>query len=84
MFIIAVLDSEHKAFVVHVFIFNIKLNDKMYLSKRGQIPYLKIDEALTKVPSKYTNLVDIFSPTLAAELSKYTKINNYTIKLVIN
>ncbi len=43
--------------------------------------YLKTDKALTKVPSKYIDFVNVFSPKLVSKLSKYIGINNYTIKL---
>ncbi len=35
-----------------------------------------------EVFSKYADFVDIFSSALTIELSKYTEINNYAIKLV--
>ncbi len=41
-----------------------------------------MDKALTKVPSKYTDFVDVFSPKLAVKLPEYTKINNHAIELV--
>ena len=54
----------------------------MYLLKRAQIAYLKVDEAPTKIPSKYADFANVFSPKLAAELSKHTKINDHAIELV--
>ncbi len=54
----------------------------MYPLKRAQIAHLKVDEALTKVPSKYADFADVFLSKLAVELLEYTKINNHTIKLV--
>ena len=54
----------------------------MYLLKKAQIAYLKADEDLTKVPSKYIDFVDIFLLKLAVELFEYTKINNHVIKFV--
>ena len=53
----------------------------MHLSRRAQIAHLKADEVLTKVPSEYTDFVDVFSPKLAAELPEYG-INNHAIELV--
>ena len=43
---------------------------------------MKVDEVLTKVPSKYANFADVFSPKLVVELPKHIRINNYAIKLV--
>ena len=56
--------------------------DKMHPSKNAQIAHLKADEVSTKVPSQYTDFVDVFLPKLAAELSKYMRINNHAIELV--
>ena len=58
------------------------LGDEVHPSKRAQIAYLKVDEAPTKVSTKYANFADIFSPKLAVELSKYMKITDYAIELV--
>ena len=55
----------------------------MHPLRRDQIAHLKADEVSTKVPSKYTDFADIFSPKLAAELPEH-EISNYTIKLVDN
>ena len=41
-----------------------------------------MDETPTKVLSKYADFADVFSPKLAAKLSKYTRINNHAIELV--
>ena len=54
----------------------------MHPSKKAQIAHLKVDEAFTKVLSKYTDFADVFSSKLVVKLPKYIKINNYTIKLV--
>ena len=54
----------------------------MHLSKKAQIAHLKIDKALTKVSSKYTNFLDIFLPKLDAKLLEYMVINNHVIELV--
>ena len=39
------------------------------------------EEAPTKVPAKYSNFVNVFSPDLASELSEHTKINDHAIEL---
>ncbi len=41
-----------------------------------------MDEAASEVPAEYADFADVFSLKLAAELSKHTEINDYTIKLV--
>ncbi len=81
-FAVAALDLEHKAFVVPIAALSVDLSDEMYPSRRAQIAHLKADEAPTKVPSKYTNFVDVFSPKLAAKLSEHIGINDHVIKLV--
>ena len=81
-FVAAALDPEHKVFVVHIAAFSVNSDDKIHLSKKAQIAYLKADEAPTKVPSKYTDFVDIFLSKLAAKLPKHTEINDHTIELV--
>ena len=81
-FIVATFNTEHKAFIVHIAAFSINSSDEMYPSKKAQIAYIKVDEALTKVSSKYADFTNIFLSKLAEELFKHTKINEYTIKLV--
>ena len=40
-----------------------------------------VEEAPIKVPDKYADFADVFSPDLAAELPKHIEINNHAIKL---
>ena len=54
----------------------------MYLLKKAQIAHQKADKTPIKVFSKYANFADVFSVKLAIKLSKYTRINNYTLKFV--
>ena len=54
----------------------------MHPSSRAQIAHLKADEAFTKVPNKYANFADVFSPKLAAKLPKHMEINNHAIDLI--
>ena len=68
-FAVAVLDPEHKVFDVYMAALNVDLGDKVDPSRKTQIVYLKADEALTKVSSKYTDFTDVFLLKLAAELS---------------
>ena len=66
-FAAAELDPEHETYVVHV---------------RPQIAGLIAEEAPTKVPAKYADFADVFSPDLASELPEHTGINDHAIKLV--
>ena len=81
-FIAAAFNLNHKAFIVYIVILNINFRKEIYPSQRAQIAYSKIDEVLTEVPNKYTNLVNIFLSKLVIELSKYTSINNHAIELI--
>ena len=56
----------------------------MHPLKKAQIAHLKANKAPSKISSKYADFADIFSPKLAAKLSKHTKINDHAIKLVDN
>ena len=81
-FVIAVFDSEHKIFVVHVAILSIDLSNKVHPSRWAQIAHLKVDKAPTKVLSKYADFANVFSPKLVVELLGHIKINNHAIELV--
>ena len=54
----------------------------MHPSKRAQIAYLKADKAPFKVPSKYTDFINVFWSKLAIKLSDYIEIINHFIELV--
>ena len=54
----------------------------IYPSRRSQIFGLIAKKAPTKIPNKYADFTKVFSPDLAFELSKHTRINDYAIKLV--
>ena len=86
-FAAAALDPKHKTFVVHVAFFSFVILPSfsllnVYPSCRPQIAGLIAKEALTKVPAKYFDFANIFSPDLASKLLEHTGINNHTIKLV--
>ena len=76
------LNLKHEVFVVYIITLSINLGNEMHSLKRALIAYLKADEALNKVISKYVDFVDIFSPKLAAKLPKHIRINNHIIELV--
>ncbi len=82
MFVASALDLKYKAFVVHVAVLSVVSSDKVHPSKRTQIAHLKADKAFFKVPSKYIDFAEVFSPKLTTKLPEYTRINNYTIELV--
>ncbi len=81
-FAAAALDSEHKAFIVHVAALSVDSGDEVHPSKRAQIAYLKANKAPTEIPSEYADLVDVFSPKLAVELPEHTKTNDHAIEFV--
>ena len=83
------LDLENETFVVKVASLNsnaspsscpLELN--VHSFRRPQISGLIAKEAPTKVPAKYLDFADIFSPDLTSELSKHIEINDCTIELV--
>ena len=83
-FIVVALDSKYKTFIVHIAAIGVELDNEIYISKKVQKDYLKVDEASTKVFSNYTDFADVFSPKLAAKHPKHTRISNHSIKLVDN
>ena len=86
-FTAATLDPEVETFVIHVMSFNsISLPSSsplnVHLFCKAQIAGLVAEKALLKVPDKYVNFVNIFSPDLLSKLPKYTEINNHFIELL--
>ena len=75
------LDKNSETFVVHVTSLSSTSLD-VYPFRRPQISGLIAEEAPTKVPDKYANFADVFSPDLAAKLLDHTGINNHAIELV--
>ena len=64
-FAAAALDSEHETYIVHVASpGSLPLN--VHPSRRPQISGLIAEEAPTKVPAKYLDFADVFSPDLAS------------------
>ena len=76
-FAAAALDPEHETFVV-----NVASLSSTPLEARLQIPGLIVKKAPSKIPTEYSDFADVFSPDLASELSKQTRINNYAIERV--
>ena len=89
VFATAMLDPEHEIYIVYVgsvssiaLSSSFPLNANVHLFCRPRVSGLIVKEVSTKVPAKYSDFADVFSLDLASKLSKYTKINNYNIKLV--
>ena len=77
----AALDENSETFVVYITsLSSIPLD--VHPSRRPQVSDLIAEEASTKVPNKYANFANVFSPDLVAELFEHTRINDYAIKLV--
>ena len=83
-FAATVLNLEHKTYVVHVASLSSILLAFLNVnpSRRPRISGLIAEKTPTKVSTKYSDFADIFSPDLAFELPKHTRINNHAIKQV--
>ena len=88
-FVAAMLDPEHKTYIVHVGSVNsvtssssspLKLN--IYLSRRFQIFGLIAKETPTKVSAEYLDFPNVFSLDLISKLPEHTRIMDHAIKLV--
>ena len=79
------LDPGLETFVVYVA--SLKSSSQeydIYPFCKVHIAALVANEAFIFIPTKYFDFADFFSPELASELFKHTKINFYAIKLVDN
>ena len=86
-FAAAALDPEYETYIVYVGLFNSVALPSPFLldnhpSCRPQIADLIAERVFTKVPIKYLDFADVFSPDLATKLPKPTGINEHAIKLV--
>ena len=52
------------------------------LPRRPQVSGLIAEKAPTKVPAKYSDFADVFSPDLISKLPEHTGINDHVIELV--
>ena len=83
-FAAAALDPEYETYVVHVASLSsapLVASLDVYPSRRPQISGLIAKEAPTKVPAKYSDFADVFSPDLVIELPEHTEINTHAIDL---
>ena len=76
------LDLEYENFVVNVAALSVNLGDEVHLLRSAQIAHLKVNKAFSKIPSKYADFADVFSPKLATKLPEHTRINDHAIELV--
>ena len=83
MFAAAALDPGHETFVVHIAsLESCSQKGDVHPSRRVQIAALVANEALTSIPTEYSDFADVFSLELASELLENTRINDHAIKLV--
>lgn len=80
-FTTAALVLDNKAFVVHV-AFIASSNPVIQPSHQVQIAFMKADDTLTAIPSKYADFMVIFFSDPIVEHLEYIKINNYIIELI--
>ena len=83
----AALDPGHETFVVHIASFESPSSTQegdVYSFCRAQISALVANEASTSIPTEYSDFANVFSPELASELPKHTRINDHAIELVDN
>ena len=86
----AMLDAKSETFMVHVSALEAPLSGMtIHLSRAAQIigsnpvqvAALKQNEALTKVPTKYSDFADVFSEKKALVLPEQTDLNEHAIEL---
>lgn len=82
-FAIKELDIDNKTFVVYITALDTKF---LYIHNFwvAQIWLLKVKEALTLIPAKYSDYTDIFLSEFTVEIPEYISINDYSIKLKEN
>lgn len=75
------LVPEDKAFIVYIIVYIVCLvnPNNVHPPCRAQIVFLMANKAPTTILLEYSDYADIFSPSLAAELSEYSKINVHVI-----
>ena len=83
-FAAAAFNLEHETYVFHIASFSSTplTSLDVHPSHRSQVSGLITEEAPTKVPAKYSDFANVFSPDLASKLPKHTRINGYAIELV--
>ena len=83
-FAAVVLDPEHETYVVHVASLSSTLLASLDIHpfRKPEVSGLIAQEAPTKIPAKYSDFADVFSPDLASKLPEHIRINDHAIELV--
>ena len=81
-FALATLGKNDKSYVVHMAFLAVCTKITIHPSWTAQIASLIADKALVTIFAEYSNFTDVFSFKFAAELSKYTGINDHSIELI--
>ena len=88
-FAAAALDPEYETYVIHVASLHFTLLAPLgstpldvHPSRRLKISGLIAKKTPTKIPVKYSDFTNVFSPNLAFELPEHSGINNHSIELV--
>lgn len=82
-FVLAVLNSKKKTYVIHMASFA-SFNSQIYFFQKATIRVLKTTNILISVSNKYGDFINIFLSNLTTQNLEYIKINNYIIKLIDN
>lgn len=81
-FTVATLSLNDETFMVYiVFFVNSNLGLEVCLFQRVYIAFLKANETIIFIFSKYTDFVDIFFKDLATKFPKHIGINDHTIDM---
>ena len=91
-FVIAMLDTDNKTFVMHMAIWKweemvidsvkkVQIKAQSKAQSGAQVGALIFNKTSTKIPAEYSNNSDAFLAENAAKLAKYTGINEHAIKL---
>ena len=93
-FVIAALDANSETFVLHVVVqeqeemalhpdrkAQVEVQNRAKIQDEVQVRALLFDEALTEVPTEYSDYSDVFLAKNAAELPENTGMNKHAIEL---
>lgn len=78
------MNKNNKVFIKHIAWLLVNTKIFIHLFQIAQIALLIADETFVIMCIKYFDYTNIFLPKSIAELPKYTRINDYLIKLINN